>query len=86
MLPAGFSHKHPNHADAWAMHAYVHLGDSQRLEPGQGHLDFGAVFTGLRRAGYEGWASMECNLSGDPQTVLPAAVRFIRDAIAAAAA
>ena len=66
--------------------AYVHLGDSQRLEPGQGHLDFEAVFTGLRRAGYEGWASMECNLSGDPQTVLPAAVRFIRGAIAAAAA
>ena len=66
--------------------AYVHLGDSQRLEPGQGHLDFGAVFTGLRRARYEGWASMECNLSGDAAAVLPAAVRFVRDAMTSAAA
>jgi len=65
--------------------AYVHLGDSQRLEPGQGHLDFDGVFSGLRRAGYEGWASMECNLSGDPATVLPASVVFVREAMATAA-
>jgi sugar phosphate isomerase/epimerase len=65
--------------------AYVHLGDSQRLEPGQGHLDFDAVFRGLARAGYDGWASMECNLSGPPEAVLPAAVRFVRAAIDRAA-
>ena len=60
---------------------YVHLGDSQRLEPGQGHLDFDAVFRGLARIGYDGWTSMECNLSGPAEDVLPAAVRFIRAAI-----
>jgi sugar phosphate isomerase/epimerase len=64
---------------------YVHLGDSQRLEPGQGHLDFDAVFRGLARIGYDGWASMECNLSGPPEAVLPAAVGVIRTAIVRAA-
>lgn len=66
--------------------AYVHLADSQRLEPGKGHLDFDRVFQGLRRAGYTGWASMECNLSGDAETVLPAAVTYLRAAEARAAA
>lgn len=61
--------------------AYVHLGDSQRLEPGQGHIDFRSVFGGLARAGYDGWASMECNLSGSAEDVLPVAVRVIRAAI-----
>jgi sugar phosphate isomerase/epimerase len=61
--------------------AYVHLGDSQRLEPGQGHLDFEGVFAGLARAGYDGWASMECNLSGPAEEVLPASIAFVRRAI-----
>jgi sugar phosphate isomerase/epimerase len=64
---------------------YVHLSDSQRLEPGKGHLDFDNVFAGLARAGYEGWASLECNLSGPAGEVLPVSVRFVRDAIARAA-
>jgi sugar phosphate isomerase/epimerase len=64
--------------EAGEMLAYVHLADSQRLEPGQGHLDFASVFAGLHRIGYDGWASMECNLSGDPELVLPAAVAFLR--------
>ena len=65
--------------------AYVHLGDSQRLEPGQGHLDFDAVFAGSV-TDYDGWASMECNLSGRRRGVLRPAVRFVRAAIARAAA
>ena len=64
--------------EAGEMLAYVHLADSQRLEPGQGHLDFASVFDGLHRLGYDGWASMECNLSGDPDLVLPPAVEFLR--------
>jgi sugar phosphate isomerase/epimerase len=71
--------------EAGEMLAYVHLADSQRLEPGQGHLDFGNVFDGLQRLGYDGWASMECNLSGEPEHVLPAAVDFLRTHIERAA-
>jgi sugar phosphate isomerase/epimerase len=65
---------------------YVHLGDSQRLEPGKGHLDWANVFEGLARMGYDGYASMECNLSGPGEEVLPAAVRFLRATIADAEA
>ena len=66
---------------AGEMLAYVHLGDSQRLEPGQGHLDWRSVFGGLARMGYDGYASMECNLSGPADDVLPASVRFVRAVI-----
>jgi sugar phosphate isomerase/epimerase len=64
---------------------YVHLADSQRLEPGQGHLDFDNVFGSLIAMRYDGFASIECNLSGDADDVLPAAVRFLRDRIEATA-
>ena len=63
---------------------YVHLGDSQRLEPGKGHLDFDAVFGALKRIGYDGWATIECNLSGPAEDVLPRAVHFLRDSVARA--
>ena len=57
---------------------YVHLADSQRLEPGQGHLDFRPVFAALDRIGYQGYASLECRLSGDAESVLPRSVEFLR--------
>jgi len=72
--------------EAGEMLTYVHLADSQRLEPGRGHLDFASVFSGLQRLGYEGWASMECNLSGEPEDVLPASVAFLRRHMERAAA
>ncbi|HXG40809.1 MAG TPA: sugar phosphate isomerase/epimerase family protein [Candidatus Limnocylindrales bacterium] len=63
---------------------YVHLADSQRLEPGRGHLDFDDVFGALVRIGYAGWASLECNLSGPAEAVLPGSVAYLRERIAAA--
>jgi sugar phosphate isomerase/epimerase len=65
---------------------YVHLADSQRLEPGRGHLDFGSVFRGLDRVGYEGYASMECRLSGEADEVLPRSVSYVRSHMTRAAA
>ncbi len=65
---------------------YVHLADSQRLEPGKGHLDLAPVFAALAEVGYRGYASMECHLSGPAEEVLPAAVSHLRGLIAAAAA
>ena len=38
---------------------HVHLADSQRREPGSGHLDFGAVFEALADYGYAGALAME---------------------------
>jgi sugar phosphate isomerase/epimerase len=60
------------------MLGYVHLADSQRLEPGRGHMDWPGVFDALASIGYQGYASMECSLSGPAEEVLPAAVRFLR--------
>jgi sugar phosphate isomerase/epimerase len=53
----------------WVRH--VQLGDSNRLEPGAGHNDWGALIRTLDRAGYEGWLAMECGLSGPSAEVLP---------------
>jgi sugar phosphate isomerase/epimerase len=64
--------------------AYVHLADSQRLEPGRGHLDWSDALGGLARMGYDGFASLECSLSGPAEEVLPGAVQFLRDHLAAA--
>ena len=65
---------------------YVHLADSQRLEPGKGHTDFRTVFAALDRIGYRGYASLECRLSGDPNDVLPRSVAFLRSQMPAAVA
>ena len=62
---------------------YVHLSDSNRREPGQGHVDFVEVFSVLRRNDYEGWATMECILS-DPEDpdCLRRATSVVRSAMA----
>ena len=62
--------------------AHVHLADSNRLEPGQGHLDLRPVFAALGRIGFEGFASFElAGLSGDPAVVLPRSVEHVRAAM-----
>lgn len=53
-------------AENAALIKYVHLADSNRLAPGWGHLDFNAVFAGLRQGGYDGWVSIEILPKPDP--------------------
>jgi len=57
---------------------YVHLADSNRLAPGRGHLDFEDIFDGLRRAGYDGWCSVEILPDPDPDTAARQAVEHLR--------
>ncbi len=38
---------------------YAHLGDNNRLPPGQGLIDFPAILRTLREVGYDGWLSAE---------------------------
>jgi sugar phosphate isomerase/epimerase len=57
--------------------AHVHVDDSNRLQPGTGHLDFAGVFRALRAIGYDGWLTLECRLRGDPEQALPATCRFL---------
>lgn len=58
--------------------AHMQLGDSSRLEPGTGHIDFAAGIAALSESGYDGWYALESGLSGDPAQVLPAVSAFLR--------
>jgi sugar phosphate isomerase/epimerase len=64
---------------------HVQLSDSNRLEPGAGHLDWAALLRCLEAIGYGGHLTFECRLSGDPARVLPRATALLRSALRAAA-
>jgi sugar phosphate isomerase/epimerase len=57
---------------------HVQLGDTNRLEPGAGHLDWSAIVAALDDIGYDGWLAMECGLSGPSLDVLPGVSRLLR--------
>jgi sugar phosphate isomerase/epimerase len=60
---------------------HVHLSDSNRLQPGQGHVDFAAAFRALRKAGFTGSMAIECRLDGEPEAALAESARFLREAL-----
>lgn len=45
--------------------AYIHLADSNRYQPGTGHLDFRPGFSALKRIGYDGFMTFECKIKGE---------------------
>ena len=57
--------------------AHVHVDDTNRLQPGTGHMPFAAVFDALRAVGYDDWLTFECRLRGTPEEALPASTRFL---------
>ena len=58
--------------------AHVHLADSNRAQPGEGHNDFASAFEALRDIGFDGYLAMECGIRGDAKTVLPQVARHLR--------
>jgi sugar phosphate isomerase/epimerase len=46
---------------------HVHLADSHRYQPGDGHLDFASGFQALRDIGYNGFMAFECRVLGQPE-------------------
>jgi len=60
--------------------AHLHLADSNRLEPGQGHTDFAAAFAVLAEQGFAGACALECRLSGPAESTLTAALAYLRAA------
>ena len=56
---------------------YIHLADSNRLQPGAGHTDFRAGFDALKSVGYDGWLTIESGMSGEPEECLRKAREFI---------
>jgi sugar phosphate isomerase/epimerase len=58
--------------------AYVHFADSNRLAPGWGHLDFGAIVGALKEVGYAGWTSVEILPKPDPDSAARQAIQYLR--------
>ncbi|MGB3335959.1 MAG: sugar phosphate isomerase/epimerase family protein [Devosia sp.] len=54
----------------------LHVSENDRGIPGRGHVDFGAVFSVVRKSGYRGWLTLEAFGSGLPE--LAAATRVWR--------
>jgi sugar phosphate isomerase/epimerase len=57
---------------------HVHLGDSNRLPPGQGHIDFPGIVATLREIGYRGYLSAELLARPDPDAAAVATVAYMR--------
>ncbi len=56
----------------------VHLSDSNRHQPGTGHVDFGALLATLHEDGFDGVLSVECRLRGEPAPALAACGAHLR--------
>ena len=57
---------------------YVHVADSNRLQPGRGHLDFRPGFRALKAIGYDGPLAIECRIDGPYDDAIREAATLIR--------
>lgn len=58
--------------------AHVQVSDSNRLQPGAGHLDWPAVLGALASVGYDGYLALECRLRGEPAQAVASVPAFLR--------
>lgn len=64
--------------EAAAYLVHVHVADSNREQPGRGHLDFRPGFRALKEIGYDGPLSLECRLVGEPLEALRSAGDYLK--------
>jgi sugar phosphate isomerase/epimerase len=57
---------------------HVQVSDSNRLQPGAGHLNWRAVLDALETIGYTGDVALESRLRGDPVAAVAAVPAFLR--------
>ena len=57
--------------------AYIHFADSNRLAPGQGHIDFDSIFWSLQSVDYQGWVSLEILPKPSPDIAAKQAAEFL---------
>lgn len=58
---------------------YVHVADSNRLQPGRGHLDFSPGFAALKDIGYDGYLGIECRIEGPYEESLTESAALLRE-------
>jgi sugar phosphate isomerase/epimerase len=56
----------------------VHLSDSNRAQPGTGHVAFDRIVSTLRDAGWDGVLSVECRLRGEPAEAVRECGAYLR--------
>ena len=59
---------------------HVQASDSNRYQPGAGHLDWPALLGALDRTGYQGHIALECRLRGESGVALRQAAQTLRTA------
>jgi len=60
---------------------HVHLADSNRLLPGQGHIDFEAGFNALQKIRFTQFMSIECEIVGKPEREYLKSAAFLHTSI-----
>lgn len=60
---------------------YIHLADSNRHAPGDGHLDFKEVFGALQTIDYDGWVTAEILPYPSPDEAARRAIKYLRPRI-----
>lgn len=59
---------------------HAQVSDSNRFQPGAGHLDWPAWLGALQATGYDGYLAAECRLTGDPVQAVSGVPAFLRRA------
>jgi sugar phosphate isomerase/epimerase len=59
---------------------HVQVSESNRLQPGTGHVDWPAVLGALAAIGYDGYLALECRLRGEPAAAVASVPPFLRRA------
>ncbi|MFI6284367.1 sugar phosphate isomerase/epimerase family protein [Streptomyces sp. NPDC051018] len=57
---------------------HAQVSDSNRFQPGAGHLDWPAWLSALHAIGYDGYLAAECRLTGDPGDAVRSIPAFLR--------
>jgi sugar phosphate isomerase/epimerase len=57
---------------------HVQVSDSNRFQPGAGHIDWAALLGTLDAIGYDGHLAVECRLRGEPTAAVAAIPGFLR--------
>ncbi|MDW8367264.1 MAG: sugar phosphate isomerase/epimerase [Abditibacteriales bacterium] len=67
-------------AAKWVKH--IHLADSNRQTPGNGHTDFRAGLAALKEIGYDGYGALECSLPQPAEIELPKTAKYLKECMA----
>jgi sugar phosphate isomerase/epimerase len=59
---------------------HVQVSDSNRHQPGAGHVDWPAVLGALTAMGYDGYLALECRLRGEPAAAVASVPGYLRRA------